>query len=218
MPQRHPVFRAVAWVLVVSFLASACASRSVPPIGAAGRPFKPEADERQLWAQAEKEEEKLLKRVKVYDDPLLEEYLGRVGDRLLPALGVGYDGQGFDYSPAEKRFHDRQRGFFLVATQELGLPGLQAHPSFNISDFDSNSICGAIPLSYNIRDKAQVFFEWDNINDFNDSRVNSGLRVYLTPKLRADFAVRRIGQGGVFSDNTSRGPERVVQLKYTGSF
>ncbi len=140
------------------------------------------------------------------------------GDRLLPALGVGYDGQGFDYSPAEKRFHDRQRGFFLVATQELGLPGLQAHPSFNISDFDSNSICGAIPLSYNIRDKAQVFFEWDNINDFNDSRVNSGLRVYLTPKLRADFAVRRIGQGGVFSDNTSRGPERVVQLKYTGSF
>jgi len=97
MPQRHPVFRAVAWVLVVSFLASACASRSVPPIGAGGRPFKPEADERQLWAQAEKEEEKLLKRVKVYDDPLLEEYLGRVGDRLLPAEVKAAGGPGFRF-------------------------------------------------------------------------------------------------------------------------
>src|SRR3990172_11242273 len=94
MQQRHPVFRAVAWVLVVSFLASACASRSVPPIGAGGRPFKPEADERQLWAQAEREEEKLLKRVKVYDDPLLEEYLGRVGDRLLPAQVKAAGGPG----------------------------------------------------------------------------------------------------------------------------
>ncbi|MDD5627523.1 MAG: hypothetical protein PHU21_00545 [Elusimicrobia bacterium] len=140
------------------------------------------------------------------------------GDRYLPALGVGYDGQGYDYSPVEKKFHDRQRGFYVVATQELGLPGLQAHPSFNISDFDSNSIFGSIPLTYGIQDKAVVLFEWDNIGNFNDSRINSGLRVYLTPKLRVDFAVRRIGQGGWFADNTSRGPERIVQLKYSGSF
>src|SRR3989304_4566381 len=97
MQQRHPVFRAVAWVLVVSFLASACASRSGPPGGGGGRPFKPEAGERQLWAQAEREEEKLLKRVKVYDDPLLEEYLGRVGDRLLPAEGKAAGGPGFTF-------------------------------------------------------------------------------------------------------------------------
>ena len=140
------------------------------------------------------------------------------GDRYLPALGVGFDGQGFDYSPTEKRFHDRQRGFYVVASEELGVPGLQAHPSFNISDFDSNSIFGSIPLSYNIQDKAMVIFEWDNINNFGNSRVNSGLRVYLTPKLRVDFAVRRIGQGGFFADNSSRGPERIVQLKYSGSF
>lgn len=140
------------------------------------------------------------------------------GDRYLPALGVGFDGQGFDYSPTEKKCHDRQRGFYVTATEELGLPGLQAHPSFNISDFDSNSIFGSLPLSYNIQDKAMVIFEWDNINNFGNSRVNSGLRVYLTPKLRVDFAVRRIGQGGFFADNSSRGPERIVQLKYSGSF
>jgi len=97
MLPRHPVFRAVAWILVVSLLAGACASRSVAPIGAGGHPFKPEADERQLWAQAEKEEEKLLKRVKVYDDPLLEEYLARVGDRLLPAEVKAAGGPGFRF-------------------------------------------------------------------------------------------------------------------------
>ena len=140
------------------------------------------------------------------------------GDRFLPALGVGYDGQGFDYSATEKRYHDRKRGFYVVATQELGLPGLQAHPSFNISDFDSNSIFGSIPLSYNIRDKASVLFEWDNISNFSDSRVNAGLRVHLTPGLNLDFAVRRIGQGGSFADGSSRGPERIVQLKYSGNF
>src|SRR3990172_8359709 len=95
MLPRHPVSRAVSWLLVAPPLAGPCASRSVAPIGAGGHPFKPEADERQLWAQAEKEEEKLLKRVKVYDDPLLEEYLARVGDRLLPAEGKAAGGPGF---------------------------------------------------------------------------------------------------------------------------
>ncbi|MBI4245824.1 MAG: M48 family metalloprotease, partial [Candidatus Rokubacteria bacterium] len=76
--------RCVAWSLVVALLASACATRNVPPIGAGGQPFRPEADERQLWAQAEKEEEALLKRTKTYDDPLLEEYLTKLADRLLP--------------------------------------------------------------------------------------------------------------------------------------
>jgi hypothetical protein len=140
------------------------------------------------------------------------------GDRYLPGLAVGYDGQGFNYSPTDKLYEDRQRGFYLVATEELGVPGLEAHPSFNISDTNTNSIFGSIPLSYNIRDKATVLFEWDNISNFGNSRVNSGLRFYLTPKLQVDFAVRRIGQGGFYTDGSSRGPERIVQLKYSSSF
>ena len=75
--------RILAPVVVVALLA-ACASRSVPPIGAGGQPFKPESDERALWAKAEKEEEALLKRAKPYDDPLLEEYLTKLADRLTP--------------------------------------------------------------------------------------------------------------------------------------
>jgi len=140
------------------------------------------------------------------------------GDRYIPAFAVGFDGQGYGYSPTEKRYHQRQRGFYVVGTQELGLPGLQAHPSFNISDVDSNSIFGSIPLSYNIQDKATVLCEWDNISNFGNSRVNSGLRVHLTPNLHVDFAVRAIGQGGWFTDGDPRGPERIVQLKYSGNF
>lgn len=89
--------RFIAWGVVVTLLAGACATRSVPPIGAGGQPFRPEADERALWAQAEKEEEKLLKRAKPYDDPLLDEYLAKIGDRLLPDDVRAAGGPGFKF-------------------------------------------------------------------------------------------------------------------------
>jgi predicted Zn-dependent protease len=75
--------RVLAVVLIVSLLAS-CASTKVPPIGAGNEPFKLAADERDLWQLASKEEEKLQKRGKLYDDPMLEEYLSTIGDRLAP--------------------------------------------------------------------------------------------------------------------------------------
>jgi beta-barrel assembly-enhancing protease len=81
MNPRHSFFRCAVWALLTTLIAG-CASTKVPPIGA-GRPFQIEADERRLWADAEKEEAKLEKSGKVYDDPLLEEYLGRIGDRLV---------------------------------------------------------------------------------------------------------------------------------------
>jgi predicted Zn-dependent protease len=87
----------VAGLLVVALLAGACASRHVAPIGSGGRPFQPEADERALWAKAEKEEETLLKRAKVYDDPLLEEYLAKIGDRLTPDEVRAAGGPGFKF-------------------------------------------------------------------------------------------------------------------------
>ena len=49
-------------------------------------------------------------------------------------------------------------------------------------------------------------------------RTDAGLRVHLTPALHIDFAVRGIGQGGSYADGSARGPERIVQMKYTGNF
>jgi predicted Zn-dependent protease len=74
----------VAWVVIAVLVVSGCASRQVAPIGAGGQPFRPEADERALWSRAEKEEQALLKRAEMYDDPLLEEYLSGIADRLVP--------------------------------------------------------------------------------------------------------------------------------------
>lgn len=140
------------------------------------------------------------------------------GDRMIPAFAVGFDGQGFNYNNSDKRYNARQRGFYVVGSQELGVSGLEIHPSMNISDFDTNAFFGAIPLSYNIRDKAKVILEWDNINNFRDSRLNTGLRAYVTPHFHVDFAIRGIGQGGNFGNGDSRGPERIVQLRYSGNF
>src|SRR5213596_4159 len=84
MPPNRWGARCLSWLLIASLLTAACATRNVPPIGAGGKPFKPESDEVSLWSQAEKEEEALAKKAKIYDDPLLDEYLGKIGDRLLP--------------------------------------------------------------------------------------------------------------------------------------
>src|SRR5213594_4494289 len=89
--------RSVAWLVIVSLLTVSCASRSVPPMGADGKPFKPESDELRLWAQAEKEEEQLQKKTKPYDDPLLDEYLGKIGDKLLPDDVRAAGGPGFRF-------------------------------------------------------------------------------------------------------------------------
>src|SRR5438876_6872271 len=83
VPTSNPVIRAIARLALITFLAS-CATRNVSPIGANGQPFRPEPDERALWAQAEKEEDALLKKTRPYEDPLLDEYLARIVDRLLP--------------------------------------------------------------------------------------------------------------------------------------
>jgi predicted Zn-dependent protease len=73
----------LAGVLVI-FLLAGCASIHVPPMGYQGKPYRPEADEKQLWSDAEKEEEKLAKLAKSWGDPLLEEYLSGVAAKLVP--------------------------------------------------------------------------------------------------------------------------------------
>src|SRR6266480_5342676 len=93
----RPLYHAVTWGLIVPLLAVSCASRNVPPIGTGGQPFKPESDELRLWAEAEKEEQTLLKKAKAYDDPLLDEYLGRLGDKLLPQQVRAAGGPGLRF-------------------------------------------------------------------------------------------------------------------------
>src|SRR3989454_2826448 len=89
--------KTLAGLVILSLVLPGCASRNVAPIGADGQAFKPESDERALWAKAEKEEEALLKKAKVYDDPMLDEYLARIGDRLTPDQVRAAGGPGFKF-------------------------------------------------------------------------------------------------------------------------
>lgn len=75
----RPLAAALAAVLL-----AACATTNLPPISEGGAEFAPLADEVELWDEARGEEEKLVAELVVYDDPLLEEYLGGVVVRLEP--------------------------------------------------------------------------------------------------------------------------------------
>jgi hypothetical protein len=140
------------------------------------------------------------------------------GDRLIPAFAVGFNGQGYLYNKEDKRYNQRQHGLYFIGSQEVGLPGLLAHAGMSISDFDSNDLGGFLALSANIQDRLMPMIEWDNINNFVESRYNMGLRFFIMPNFHFDFALRGIGQGGKYSDGVVRGPERIVQFKYTGNF
>jgi beta-barrel assembly-enhancing protease len=67
----------------------------VAPIGADGRPFTPEPDELTLWAQADSEAQQLQKKSRLYEDRLLDEYLARIADRLVPDGARGAGGPAF---------------------------------------------------------------------------------------------------------------------------
>lgn len=79
--RRGPFFR-VTSLLLAALLAASCATTRVPPISAEGAAFKPLNDEKSLWDGARAEEKKLLEKAPLYDDPLLEEYLQKIVNRL----------------------------------------------------------------------------------------------------------------------------------------
>jgi len=72
-------------VLAASLVLAACATTSLPPIGARGQPFLPEEDERRWWNRGKEMEQQLDRSGHRYQDPALEAYLNEVAERLLPA-------------------------------------------------------------------------------------------------------------------------------------
>jgi predicted Zn-dependent protease len=80
-----PLRRPLGWLCLAAALTAGCGVRTIPAIGAGGAPFVPEADERALWVRAEQERAALVERTWVYRDPLLEDHLDRIVERLLPA-------------------------------------------------------------------------------------------------------------------------------------
>ncbi len=88
-PRPHPfrTLRSLASCVVIASLLTGltgCRTTSVPPVGEQGPQFTPENDERRLWEQARDEERKLRDKTTLYQDPILEDYLNQVAQRLEP--------------------------------------------------------------------------------------------------------------------------------------
>ena len=82
MLRRH-VVQAIAIILIPGFLFS-CAPTRIPPVSAAGAGYAPDRDEVELWERARVEEKKLDEKARVYEDPLLVDYLESVVGTLNP--------------------------------------------------------------------------------------------------------------------------------------
>ncbi len=82
--RRNASFLRLVAVLTLACFAVSCVTTRLPPISAAGAAFRPEQDEKRLWADARAEERKVREKTRVYDDPALADYLDGLVRRLNP--------------------------------------------------------------------------------------------------------------------------------------
>ncbi|MBI4351422.1 MAG: hypothetical protein HY550_08285 [Elusimicrobia bacterium] len=141
------------------------------------------------------------------------------GGYYIPAAAVGYDGQGYYYDPADKKYLEKGKGLYLVGSKEIGLAGLALHGGFNVPDFDNNYLFGFLGLNYTLEDKIAFMLEYDSLFHSDDpARFNAGIRLYVTPYFQLDMGVREIGRNGAFDNGAKRKAERMVQMRYNTSF
>ena len=133
------------------------------------------------------------------------------GQRNLPALALGFDGQGLFYDDAADEYSQREKGLFLVGSGEIFTPGLSLHGGGNMYDFKDDYVYGFLGLNYLYEDRVGVTVEWDNIRIMRDSRLNVGGRLYVTPSFAVEFAGRDLA-------GPDRRAERIVRLVYSGGF
>lgn len=141
------------------------------------------------------------------------------GGYYIPALALGYDGQGYYYDSDAKKYMEKGRGLYLTGSKEIGVPGLALHGGFNVPDFDNNYLFGFLGLNYTLEEKVAFMAEYDNLFHTDDpSRLNLGTRIYVTPYFQLDLALRGLGRSGEFSNGAARNTERIVQMRYNTSF
>lgn len=133
------------------------------------------------------------------------------GQRNLPALALGYDGQGFFFDKATDKYAQREKGLFLVGSGEIIVPDLSLHAGLNMYDFTNDHVYGFMGLRYLYHDVLAFNGEWDNIRVGRESRLNAGIGWWITPSFSVEFAGRDMGA-------PSRPTERIVRLVYTGGF
>ncbi len=132
------------------------------------------------------------------------------GSETWPMLAIGFNNQGFYYDHDEDKYLQFAKGLYLSATQEVFTEGLMFNYGANITTdgFEFDKLHAFTALNYDITNYLAFMVEWDNIRSIKTSRVNSGLRVYISEFFALDFAVR----------NFNNKAERILQIKYNYTF
>ncbi|MFH1283147.1 MAG: hypothetical protein ABII27_05735 [bacterium] len=133
------------------------------------------------------------------------------GQLFLPALALGYDGQGYAYSKVLDEYLHREKGVYIAASKEIFFPGLEYHLGGNVYDFKKDEVFGFAGLAFYLIETFAILAEYDNIRLREKNRFNAGIRLFLSPTISVDLAARDIAAPG-------RDEERIVRINYMGSF
>ncbi len=133
------------------------------------------------------------------------------GKRHLPALALGYDGQGYFFDEKTDKYSQREKGLYLAGSGEILVPHLTLHGGGNIYDFSDDKVFAFAGVNYLYEDALGLTFEVDNVRVARRNRMNLGGRYFITPSVSVDVAGRDLWAAG-------RKAERIVRVNYFGSF
>jgi len=150
------------------------------------------------------------KDIKILPPSLQLKFQAYDGSEIWPMIALGFNNQGLYYDHEQDKYLQLAKGLYLVGTQEAFSEGLMLNYGANITTdgFEFDKLHGFVSLNYDITEYLDFMLEWDNIRSLENSRVNTGLRIYIAEFFALDFAVR----------NFNNKAERILQLKYSYTF
>ncbi len=149
---------------------------------------------------------------------IMAKYRFYEGAEHLPALSVGYDGQGYFYDHIRDEYIQEEKGLYLVGSKGIITPNLNLSLGANMPDVGDSKLYIFTGLDYTIDDKVTLMAEVDNIKTSKTYRFNLGIRVDLRNNFYIDFAVKDLVRNTVLANGTKLKPERIFQLGYQSSF
>ncbi|MFC1500902.1 hypothetical protein ACFL58_00425 [Elusimicrobiota bacterium] len=132
------------------------------------------------------------------------------GGMVLPAIAIGYDGQGYFYDKDSGEYAQKEKGLFVVFGREIFFPYFNLNLGFNINDYQESKILSFLNFDYEIEESLMLLVELDDLGSSDDPRFNFGVRFYVAE----DLAICIAGRDTI----SDRAAERIANIKYTGRF
>jgi hypothetical protein len=145
------------------------------------------------------------------------------GAQQIPAIAIGYDGQGYNYNSSTSSYLEKEKGLYLVFSMETVAKGLEFHIGTNVNfvkedNKDKAKGYGFIGFDYTIETNeykmCSFMFEYDNLfQSYKENRFNAAIRMFPAPNLSIDLAARNI-----VSPKPDVASERLLKVSYQGKF